>query len=181
MPSMRRARPRRTVVSALGAVLALGLLAAPVLASHYTFPSTNDANRTAGWAHVNQLSAGIGTTDLQFVSTRSFYSCFEYRTDGDESQATGDPNYNPNAHDLYPFVCANNSTETLTLAANEYVEVRMVFGAESDERFDWTRFDVLPDAQSIADCQDGGFAAFGFENQGQCVRFVNTGKDSRAS
>ncbi len=57
----------------------------------------------------------------------------------------------------------------------------MVFGAEGDERFDWTRFDVLPDAQSKADCRDGGFAAFGFENQGQCIRFVNTGKDSRAS
>ena len=31
----------------------------------------------------------------------------------------------------------------MTINANEYVEVRMVFGAETDERFDWTRFDVL--------------------------------------
>jgi hypothetical protein len=28
-------------------------------------------------------------------------------------------------------------------------------------------------------CKNGGWAAFGFKNQGQCVRFVETGKDSR--
>ena len=34
----------------------------------------------------------------------------------------------------------------VTIPADEFVEVRMVFGAEEDERFDWTRFDVLPPA-----------------------------------
>jgi len=29
-------------------------------------------------------------------------------------------------------------------------------------------------------CKDGGWAAFGFVNQGQCVRYVETGKDSKA-
>lgn len=29
------------------------------------------------------------------------------------------------------------------------------------------------------DCKDGGWETFGFSNQGQCVRFVETGKDSR--
>jgi hypothetical protein len=29
------------------------------------------------------------------------------------------------------------------------------------------------------DCRDGGWADFGFRNQGQCIRFVNTGQDSR--
>jgi len=29
------------------------------------------------------------------------------------------------------------------------------------------------------DCEKGGWQAFGFRNQGQCVRFVETGKDSR--
>ena len=28
-------------------------------------------------------------------------------------------------------------------------------------------------------CKDGGWETFGFSNQGQCVRFVETGKDSR--
>ncbi len=111
-------------------------------------PSTNDINRTNSWAHVDQLSQGVGTTDLQFISTRGFYSCFEYRTDGDTSQVlseNGGVNYNTDITDgLYPYVCENNSNEILTIPANEYVEVRMVFGAERDERFDWTRFDVLP-------------------------------------
>jgi hypothetical protein len=29
------------------------------------------------------------------------------------------------------------------------------------------------------ECKLGGWMAFGFDNQGQCVRFVETGKDSR--
>lgn len=29
------------------------------------------------------------------------------------------------------------------------------------------------------DCKDEGWQDFGFENQGQCVRFIETGKDSR--
>jgi hypothetical protein len=108
-------------------------------------PSTNDINRTNSWAHVDQLSQGVGTTDLQFISTRPFLSCFEYRTDGDTSQVSGNPNYNTLITDgLYPFTCRNNNTSTKTITANEYVEVRMVFGAETDERFDWTRFEVDP-------------------------------------
>lgn len=107
-------------------------------------PSTNDINRDNGWAHVNQLSKEVGSTDLEFVSTRGFYSCFEYRADGDTSQKIGDTNYNTNVTDgLYPYFCVNNSSQVETISANEYVEVRMVFGAENDERFDWTRFDVL--------------------------------------
>lgn len=107
-------------------------------------PSTNDINKTNGWAYVNQSSVGVGTTDLEFISTRSFYSCFEYRTDGDVSQKISDTNYNNNVTDgLYPYVCVNNNTVAKTILADEYVEVRMVFGAERDERFDWTRFDVM--------------------------------------
>ena len=32
---------------------------------------------------------------------------------------------------------------------------------------------------TITDCQNGGWEAFGFRNQGQCIRYVNTGQDSR--
>ena len=88
--------------------------------------------------------ACFSTADLTFISTQAFASCFEYRTDGDLSQSTGD-NYNPAVLDgLYPFTCRDNNSVTLTIEAEEYIEVRMVFGAETDERFDWTRFDVEP-------------------------------------
>jgi len=122
-------------------------------------PSTIDINKTKNpmWAHVNQLNMGPGTTDLQFVSMREFYSCFEYRTDGDTSQSTGD-NYNPSVTDgLYPYYCQNNDSSTHTITANEYVEVRMVFGAETDERFDWTRFDVLPLPHITCNDDSGSF------------------------
>jgi hypothetical protein len=38
---------------------------------------------------------------------------------------------------------------------------------------------VANDPATKADCMKGGWEAFGFKNQGQCVRFIETGKDSR--
>ena len=35
------------------------------------------------------------------------------------------------------------------------------------------------DPTSKNDCKKGGWETFGFRNQGQCIKFVNTGKDSR--
>lgn len=173
----------RQILALVAAFSALGLVAVAGAEVNEVTPSTNDINRANGWAHVDQVSVGVGTTDLQFISTRAFFSCFEYRTDGDTSQVlseNGGDNYNPAVTDgLYPYTCVNNESETLTILANEYVEVRMVFGAEEDERFDWTRFEVLPDAQAKDDCKNGGWEAFGFKNQGQCVRYVETGGDSR--
>jgi hypothetical protein len=137
---------KKISVLILVGVLALGFSSGSVFAEvNAVTPSTNDINQTNGWAHVNQLSMGVGTTDLEFISTRGFASCFEYRTDGDVSQKIDDTNHNNDITDgLYPYYCQNNNFSTHAITANEYVEVRMVFGAEKDERFDWTRFDVLP-------------------------------------
>lgn len=41
----------------------------------------------------------------------------------------------------------------------------------------WHNGDVDPETR--ADCRGGGWEDFGFRNQGQCIRFVNTGQDSR--
>lgn len=173
---MRRSHPKRRIAILFAALLSLG---AAVAAVNEVTPSTNDENKVAGWAHVNQLMTGPGFVTLEFVSTRGFLSCFEFRTDGDTSQVlpdNGGNNYNPAITDgLYPFTCESNSTSMKTLFADEYVEVRMVFGAEGDERFDWTRFDV--GGKEL--CKDGGWQQFGFRNQGQCIRFANTGMDSR--
>jgi len=149
-------------------------------------PSTNDHNRDLGWAHVDQVAVGIGYVDLEFISTEDFYSCFEWRTDGDTNQViteNGGVNYNTDITDgLYPYWCVNNSTHAETIMANEYVEVRMVFGAETDERFDWTRFDVIPAPLTKADCKNGGWETITredgspFKNQGDCIQYVNTGK-----
>jgi hypothetical protein len=174
---------RSSVAVAVG-VAAFIATASAFAAVNAITPSTNDINRTNGWAYVDQLAVGPGYVTLQFVSTRGFWSCFEVRADGDTSQVlteNGGANYNTNVTDgLYPYYCENNSTETQTFFADQYVEVRMVFGAETDERFDWTSFDVLPsDPSSKEDCKNGGWMTYGFKNQGQCVRFVETQKDSR--
>lgn len=170
------------VLTIAGILVMLAAVALPFVsqaAINVVTPSTNDINRTNGWAHVDEVSVGIGVVDLEFISERNFFSCFEYRTDGDISQSIG-TNFNSAVTDgLYPYTCRNNNSQVLSINANEYVEVRMVFGAEGDERFDWTRFNVLSDATEKADCFDGGWEEFGFKNQGQCVRFVETGKDSR--
>lgn len=38
---------------------------------------------------------------------------------------------------------------------------------------------VVNDPETKQDCKKGGYGDYGFKNQGQCVRFVETGKDSR--
>jgi hypothetical protein len=35
---------------------------------------------------------------------------------------------------------------------------------------------LLTPATSKEQCDDGGWQTFGFQNQGQCIQFVNTGK-----
>lgn len=165
---------RKMIVMTAALVLAV-LMAGPAAADGHA-PSTNDQNREEGWAHFNVLDVRIGEVDVEFVSTRSFASCFEWTPDGERNDA---PNFNPEFEGLYAFQCVNNNTVERTLTAEEYVEIRLAFGAEGDERFDWERVDVLADAQTKDDCKDGGWEDFGFRNQGQCIRFVNTGQDSR--
>ncbi len=38
---------------------------------------------------------------------------------------------------------------------------------------------VVLEPQTKDDCKKGGWEQYGFRNQGQCIKFVNTGKDSR--
>lgn len=127
-------------------VLILGFGMYKVAAAAVTpTPSTNEINHTNGWARVDQSIRDVGSTTLAFTNNRVLQSCFEYRTDGDVSQKTSNTNYNTEITDgLYPYTCVNNTVKTKSIIATGYVEVRMVFGAEKDERFDWTRFDVDP-------------------------------------
>jgi len=134
-------------------------------------PSTNDINRTNGWAHVDQVSVGVGEVTLEFISTRGFASCFEYRTDGDTSQVIG-VNYNTDITDgLYPFYCQNNNSSIHTISANEYVEVRMVFGAERDERFDWTR--TCEGGASDVSGETFGFVVMNINGKGDLIIVVS--------
>ena len=163
--------------------MAFGLMlatSAPVMAEvNAVTPSTNDENRTSGWAHFNVVDLQIGEVTVDFVSTRGFASCFEYRIDGEPP--TGAANYNPAVTDgLWDFVCVNASTVQRTVEASTLVEIRMVFGAEADERFDWTPIAIPapPPPLAVDDCMSGGFAEEGFSNQGQCVASVNANENA---
>lgn len=121
------------------------LLGAASVVFAYNYPSTNDANRTRDRQHFNVLNVGEGEVTLEFVNPQKWVVCFEYRTDGDVSQALSAPNYNTAIPDMYPYLCiVGQGTTERTFAANEYIEIRSTFGAERDDDFDWTRVDVLP-------------------------------------
>ena len=167
----------RMLAALAAAPLVLGSAAGPAVADgHDVTPSTNELNAGKGWAHFTSKSMP-GAVELTFVTTRNFDSCFEYRVDGEEP--TGETNPNSAVTDgLWDYVCVNatgTGTETILVEADERVEVRLVFGAERDERFDWTEAAppgaVVPPA-TARECKQGGFAELGYSNQGRCVSAV---------
>ncbi len=179
-----RTRPALGLATVVAGLL---MIVAPVgPAAAYTFPSTNDANRAAGHPHVNQVSNGPGTVTLEFVNTTNSLAYFEYRIDGVEVGTTPHPVVTGDV--IHPGVCVDGRSTIATgctrgpmvrtLAANTTVEVRLALGGERDWDFDWTTFSVV-NPTTRADCVNGGWAAYRFANQGQCIRFVNTGVDSR--
>ncbi len=156
---------KRTFAAMVAALMMAVLVSSSTFAAvNSVTPSTNDLNRANGMADFTGV-ANHGSATLTFTTTNWWYSCFEYRADGDTSQIlaeNGGNNYNALVTDgLYPYTCLHGGktsvpvTATVTVAANVYVEVRMVFGGETDERFDWTRFDVLPKCTATGLTRDG--------------------------
>ena len=155
---------KKTILGIASLALIIGLAGIVSADVNPVTPSTNDINKVNEWAYVDEISVDVGEVTLEFISTRAFYSCFEYRTDGDTSQVIG-VNYNTDITDgLYPYYCQNNNDRTETITANEYVEIRMVFGAETDERFDWTRFDVDAVPTKAEILMNAGVPGKGLEN-----------------
>lgn len=110
----------------------------------FTYVTTNEDNilNTEG-PYVEVVSVDTEEVVLSFGNFGPGVHCFEYRTDGDTGQSTGTNPYFPEL-DLYPYFCLTpgDSTE-MTFEPEEYVEIRVPFGAEQDFYFDWTRFDIL--------------------------------------
>ena len=173
---------RQTLTALAVFSMAFAALAAPVAA--YDFPSTNDANRDAGLPHVKLVSSGVGEVTLEFVNDTNSLAFFEVRIDGQE-QTSGNAHPVVTGEFIYSGVSVDSRGTTEpdvvveTFEADQTVEVRLALGGERDWDFDWVTFEALPDAGAKDDCADGGWEAFGIANQGQCIRFVNTGGDSR--
>lgn len=156
------------------------------MASAYTFPSTNDDNRDNGHPHVNEVfDDGTCEVTLEFVNDTNSLSYFEYRIDGEVlTEGTDHPVVDGSY--IYPGVSVDGRGEsdpvikTKTFqAAENMVEIRLALGGERDWDFDWTTFTVDCDPETKSDCKNGGWEYYGFRNQGKCIQFVNTGKDSR--
>jgi len=155
-------------------------------ASAYTFPSTNDINRANGHPHVNFVNNDVGEATLEFVNNTNSLAFYEYRIDG-AVLTSGTAHPVVTGDFIYPGICVDNRSAPVcdgtpqvhTFTADEFIEVRLALGGERDWDFDWTQFDVLPDAQTKEDCKNGGWQNYGFRNQGLCIQFFNTGKDSR--
>ncbi|KAB1187556.1 hypothetical protein GJR98_05725 [Haloferax sp. MBLA0077] len=183
-----------------GAAVASTAFAAPAAAGFGTggtWPSTNTLNKNkqapgrvgqnAPYVEVDDV--GPGAVTLNFVNQAPGLAYFEYRADGEELGSGNHPVVNADGeHDvggspprdsIYSGVgVPSGNTETKTLEAKYYVEVRLALGGERDWDFDWVRFDVgQPETKD--DCKKGGWEDYHFKNQGQCVRYVETGKDSR--
>jgi hypothetical protein len=85
---------------------------------------------------------------------------------------------------IHPGVCVDGrdepecpaGPEVVTFSAKRTVEIRLALGGEREWDFDWTLFAVGPTPADKNDCKNGGWAAFGFRNQGECIKFVNTGR-----
>lgn len=178
-------RTRRAATLASLALAAALVVMAAGPAAAYDFPSTNDANRAAGRPHVNAVPAGPGTVTLEFVNPTSSLAFFEYRIDGQTVGTRAHPVVIGDV--IHPGVCVDgrpvpapgcsSAPVVRTFQATAVVEVRLALGGERDWDFDWTPFAVGPITKDS--CKKGGWAQLGFRNQGQCIRFVNTGYDSR--
>ena len=173
----------RTAVGLATSLAGLIMIVVPAgSAAAYDFPSTNDANRAAGLPHVNEVSKGPGTVTLEFVNPTGALAFFEYRIDGLTVGTSAHPVVTDDV--IHPGVCVEGDVNfdppcepdviTRTFAATATVEVRLALGGERDWDFDWTKFTVGQKAADKNGCRNGGWRAFGFGNQGECIKFVNT-------
>ena len=176
---------RRTVLRK-AAVTGGALVVGVGTASAYDFPSTNSENRANGHPHVNEVGDGNCEVTLEFVNDTNSLAFFEYRIDGETPDSADTDHPVVDGSVIYPGVGVDGRgesdpvTETQSFRASDTVEVRLALGGERDWDFDWTTFTIdACDPETKDDCKDGGWEFYGFRNQGQCIRFVQTGKDSR--
>jgi hypothetical protein len=185
----------RMLAALAAAPLVLGALAVPAAAEEQLqdpSPSTNAANKDAGWAYFDATPA-TDSVLLVLSSARDLDSCFEYRAE-DSAPVPDATHDNELVTDgVFESVCVRDEVKQVTVEAEEYVEVRLVSGTDPAERFDWTRVDVAAGDETpgetpentptrpgnLQDCKRGGWRSLGYQNQGKCVSDVRK-RDNQA-
>jgi hypothetical protein len=159
--------------------------------SSFDAPSTNELNEAKmapgregqDAPYVQFEEVGLLEVTLEFVNNTNSLAFFEYRIDGQTVGTTPHPVVVGDV--IHPGVSVDGRgidepvTTLRTFQANETVEIRLALGGERDFDFDWTTFYVATSPENRDQCRDGAWEDLGFRNQGQCIRFVETGQDSR--
>ncbi|MCW5876507.1 MAG: hypothetical protein KIS85_06450 [Anaerolineales bacterium] len=131
---------KRMINAALVAVLLSLVLVSVAFAD-------NASNKAGNYAYYEVIDVTTDSITIKFTSTRNWSSCFEYRAAGDQPIIVPHTFFPLPQVDLsdgrYPHVCVNNSSATVTINTSSYAEVRLSFGAEGDERFNWEMVSAL--------------------------------------
>ena len=176
-------------LAAMTAALAM-VTAAPAAAAG---SDDNDANRDEGLPHVNYEVDG-NEIELEFVNPTEFAWSFDYRVDGEpegeEDQWTGQeiaegPLEGQDFGLRYDAVTFDGEgSETVTVTAEDEVEVRLARGAEQEWYFDWITIEVDEPVEdepvedepveptTKQDCKGGGWQDTEHRNQGLCIASV---------
>lgn len=98
-------------------------------------------------------SSTVGSVTLDFFNPAPGLAYFETRIDGIQTGAS--PHWvvvGDTIHTGATSVASGNNVLDKIFLANNYVDIRLALGGESDYRFDWTRFYTTPQAS----VPDGG-------------------------
>lgn len=150
-------------------------------------PASSAATQSGNYTDIQLVDAGPGEVTLEYINHTPYSYAFDHRADGESGFTTQysditihegpcegrkiGPSYN--VTNVGP-----NSTTQVTVEAAHKVEAQVVLGPEQSYFTCWKTF--YPEQPEMkGDCKGGGWDDYHFRNQGQCIRYVNTGKDSR--
>lgn len=180
---------RRTVLRGSAALGGIGLIGASTVTAGGT--DYNDANRDAGRPHINLVDIDGWKVTIEFVNPHTGWPwAWDVRVDGAEGTEdnwTGQTiSQGPLKGEDFGLAYERVSLgpdddevrETRTFQATELVEVILRRGPEQMWYVPSREFEP-EQPETPDDCRQGGYERFGFRNQGRCIQYVNTGKDSR--
>ena len=132
----------------------LALVALPLMASAYTFPSTNADNQNQtvpgrvgqDAPYVEQVDAQPGQTTLRFTNNTNSLAAFESTVDG--ARLTSGTAHPVTGDFIYPVTAVDGRgiatpvTFDQIFSGESLVEIRLALGGERDWDFDWTSFSI---------------------------------------
>jgi hypothetical protein len=158
---------RRTILKTAGGVALIGTVPSVGAADHVEWPHLSATSPACGELLVS--ATGSGSIDLHIYGP-DHVPPQQYRL---EVFMTG-------------FTEESGSLEYTDLDAGDYIVDWEADQGDTEVGFEPFIVSVEacsdePDPETRGDCKTGGYERYGFKNQGQCIRFVNSGKDSRTN